>query len=123
MDLQSLAARDHPLSRWIDGGLRASGALLLALFGLAAASVGRVPPHQTESPAGFGLASIAVLLIWAGLALLVGGAEWFRPQPTPPRPLFPPSESQESMIDLLWIGALAGLTILTTAFIALCERA
>lgn len=95
MDLRSLVSRNHPLSRWIDGGLRAVGALILACLGLVAVSVGRVPKQQMESPLGFGLASVAVLLIWTGLALLVGGAEWFRPQPLPPRPLFPTSESKE----------------------------
>lgn len=123
MDLRSLVSRDHPSSRWIDGGLRAAGALILACLGLAAVFVGRVPKQQMESATGFGLAAIAVLLIWIGLALLVGGAEWFRPQPLPPRPLFPPSESKEPMTDLLWIGALAGLAILTAGFISLCERA
>ncbi|WP_421838630.1 hypothetical protein [Novosphingobium sp.] len=123
MNLQPLVARDHPLSRWMDCGLRAAGALVLALLGLVATRVGRVPEQQMASPAGFGFATLAVLLIWTGLALLVGGAEWFRPQAMPPRPLFPPSESKQPMTDLLWIGVLAGLTLLTTAFVALCERA
>lgn len=123
MDFQALVARSHPLARWIDGGLRFAGALILAGLGFAGACVGRVSKQQMESATGFGLAPIAALLIWPVLALLVGGAEWFRPQPLPPRPLFPPSESKEPMIDLLWIGALAGLAILTTGFISLCERA
>jgi len=123
MDLQALVARNHPLARWIDAGLRFAGALILAGLGFAGACVGRVPKQQMESATGFGLAAIAVLLIWIGLALLVGGAEWFRPQPLPPRPLFPPSESKEPMTDLLWIGVLAGLTLLTAGFISLCERA
>lgn len=123
MDLQALVARNHPRARWIDAGLRFAGALALAGFGLVTTCVGRVPKQQMESAAGFGLAAIAVLLIWTGLALLAGGAEWFRPQPLPPRPLFPPSESKEPMIDLLWIGALAGLAVLTAGFISLCERA
>lgn len=123
MDLQALVARNHPLARWIDSGLRFAGALILAGLGIAGAYVGRVPKQQMESAIGFGLAAFAVLLIWTGLALLVGGAEWFRPLPLPPRPLFPPSESKEPMTDLLWIGALAGLAILTAGFISLCERA
>lgn len=123
MDLQSLAARDHPFSRWIDVGLRVAGASLLVLLGFFAACNGRVPAQQRESPVGVWLAMLAVLHIWTGLGLLAGGAQWLRPQPVPPRPLFPPSENEDSMIDLLWIGALAGLTLLTTAFITLCERA
>lgn len=123
MDLRSLVSRDHPLSRWIDSGLRAAGGPILAGLVLVAVFVGRMPKQQMENPLGFGLGAVAVLLIWTALAQLVDGAEWFRPQPLPPRPLFPPSESKQPMTDLLWIGALAGLTVLTAAFIALCERA
>ncbi len=35
MDLQSLVARDHPLSRGTDVGVRAAGAFLFAIRGLA----------------------------------------------------------------------------------------
>jgi hypothetical protein len=93
VSFNSILARLHRGNRWwtAEFVLRAAGLGILGFCALMARTVCRLanqPPPHDGSPIEFVLGAVAVVSLWAGLALLFEGPGLFRLMPKPPRALF-----------------------------------